>query len=189
MRMIGPMRNFWTMRLEGKHRIFTQMADVTCNRLNLCYSLALKHQLCLNEFLCSNRMFNDDINYKIADYVNLFPQFLTTDKFQCVNYIEINNVKYSKDAVLFLKNNHLPIFGKILSLYRKQSLSVKSELSDFAIIMKIYETITYDDHLQLYEIVETNNVELYYLSNVKDLEIYYLYELNAKCYILYNRVH
>lgn len=41
----GPPINHWTMRFEAKHKYFKHLANVIGNFTNVCYSLALRHQL------------------------------------------------------------------------------------------------------------------------------------------------
>ena len=41
----GPLVHQWTMRYEGKHRYFKQLAATIGNFTNICYSLSLRHQL------------------------------------------------------------------------------------------------------------------------------------------------
>ena len=41
----GPLVNHWTTRFEAKHKYFKHLANVMGNFTNICYSLALRHQL------------------------------------------------------------------------------------------------------------------------------------------------
>lgn len=41
----GPLINHWTTRFEAKHKYFKHLANVMGNFKNICYSLALRHQL------------------------------------------------------------------------------------------------------------------------------------------------
>ena len=41
----GPLINHWTTRFEAKHKYFKNLANVMGNYTNICYSLALRHQL------------------------------------------------------------------------------------------------------------------------------------------------
>lgn len=45
----GPVVHLWSMRYEAKHRISKISATSSFNRRNICMSLAIKHQLQLNE--------------------------------------------------------------------------------------------------------------------------------------------
>ncbi len=41
----GPLINHWTTRFEAKHKYFKHLANVLGNFINICFSLALRHQL------------------------------------------------------------------------------------------------------------------------------------------------
>ena len=41
----GPLINHWTTRFEAKHKYFKHLANIMGNFTNVCYSLALRHQL------------------------------------------------------------------------------------------------------------------------------------------------
>lgn len=48
----GPLVHCWTMRFEGKHNFFKQASFRTKNRINLCKSLAVRHQYHKSNFHC-----------------------------------------------------------------------------------------------------------------------------------------
>ena len=41
----GPLINHWTTRFEAKHKYFKHLANIMGNFTNICYSLALRHQM------------------------------------------------------------------------------------------------------------------------------------------------
>ena len=41
----GPLINHWTARFEAKHKYFKHISNIMGNYTNICYSLALCHQL------------------------------------------------------------------------------------------------------------------------------------------------
>lgn len=45
----GPISHLWSMRFEAKHRPFKMAARTSCSRVNITLTLAMKHQLQLNE--------------------------------------------------------------------------------------------------------------------------------------------
>lgn len=49
MKTVGPLRSLWSMRFEAKHHSLKQYAHVTNNRINLCYSIAVKQQQMLSD--------------------------------------------------------------------------------------------------------------------------------------------
>ena len=47
---VGPLIRHWTMRYEAKHQYFKHLASTMGNYINICYSLAMRHQ-CLQCYL------------------------------------------------------------------------------------------------------------------------------------------
>lgn len=47
---VGPLIRHWTMRYEAKHQYFKHLASTMGNYINICYSLAMRHQ-CLQSYL------------------------------------------------------------------------------------------------------------------------------------------
>jgi len=41
----GPLINHWTTRFEAKHKYFKHLSNTMGNFKNICYSLAIRHQL------------------------------------------------------------------------------------------------------------------------------------------------
>ena len=41
---VGPLVRHWTMRYEAKHQYFKQLARSMGNYINICHSLAIRHQ-------------------------------------------------------------------------------------------------------------------------------------------------
>lgn len=57
----GPLINHWTTRFEAKHKYFKHVANVLGNFTNICYSLALRHQLyhCYHNLNADGNIFKD----------------------------------------------------------------------------------------------------------------------------------
>lgn len=58
MKKFGPLCSYWTMRFEGKHRPLKISARITCNKLNICKTLADRAQLTFCHILNSEESFN-----------------------------------------------------------------------------------------------------------------------------------
>lgn len=54
----GPAINLWSMRYEAKHRISKISARSSFNKRNICKTLAIKHQLQLNEIFMKGKLHN-----------------------------------------------------------------------------------------------------------------------------------
>lgn len=44
-RKLGPLVHFWAMRFEAKHNFFKRVSHVTCNFVNICKTMAYRHQM------------------------------------------------------------------------------------------------------------------------------------------------
>lgn len=54
----GPVIHLWSMRYEAKHKVSTISARSSFNRRNICKTLAIKHQLKLNETFIKGKLSN-----------------------------------------------------------------------------------------------------------------------------------
>jgi len=57
----GPLINYWTTRFEAKHKYFKHLANILGNFKNICYSLALRHQLYQCYLNLNSSIFEDEI--------------------------------------------------------------------------------------------------------------------------------
>ncbi|XP_022166134.1 uncharacterized protein LOC111030773, partial [Myzus persicae] len=124
---LGPLVHLWSMRFEAKHRIFKTVANTTSNRRNICMSLAIKHQLQLNNMFLKGTLSNDiessPSNKLICDSdVKNIKNFLEIDSFDslvCCSWISIKGTKYKHKMILTLdiNENSLPKFGVIDAIY------------------------------------------------------------------------
>ncbi|KAF0706641.1 SAM domain-containing protein, partial [Aphis craccivora] len=55
----GPLISMWSMRFEAKHRISKISANTSSNRRNICKTLAIKHQLQLNDIFIRATLSNE----------------------------------------------------------------------------------------------------------------------------------
>lgn len=55
----GPLVSLWSMRFEAKHRISKISANTSSNRRNICKTLAIKHQLQLNDMFLKGTLSNE----------------------------------------------------------------------------------------------------------------------------------
>ena len=64
MALLGPLRNIWAMRFEGKDRSFKKYYHVNHSRKNLNYSFVIKHQLGVCKYFLNNIFSFLPISYK-----------------------------------------------------------------------------------------------------------------------------
>lgn len=143
------------MRFEAKHRMFKTAANTTSNRRNICMSLAIKHQLQLNDMFLKGTLSND---IEFGPYNNLIcnsdvkniKQFLEINSFDslfCYSRISVKGTKYQHEMVLTLdiNENSLPKFGVIDAIYLCNNRVVVFQCC-------LLSTIIFDEHFFSYEV-------------------------------------
>ena len=73
----GPLINYWTTRFEAKHKYFKNLSNVMGNFTNICYSLAIRHQLhqcyrSLNSSSLSKEEFEIGPGMVIYNYIDIY---------------------------------------------------------------------------------------------------------------------
>jgi len=104
----GPVVHLWSMRYEAKHRISKISARSSFNRRNICMSLAIKHQLQLNEVFNKGKLCSTIINVgprkilnslklgKIKTELNLS----NDESLVRVSWAEIKGTRYKINSIL-----------------------------------------------------------------------------------------
>jgi hypothetical protein len=150
----GPVVHFWNMREEAKHRISKQFCKVNNNRVDLLHSLALNHQMILNErfltdsgfeefsFSTSHRKFSIS-NATAAEY-ELSEEIVNT--FKCYDFVNVQKVHFRRGYNVIIdldENDDDPIFSKIRLLLCSPDGQVK-------LLCHKFETEYYDEHFGSY---------------------------------------
>lgn len=154
MEVVGPLKNLWTMRLEGKHRPSKIYAKVNYNRKDLCYSIALKNQLNLSDVFLKNKSCQIRMPIFEPNLRNLYfsEKILLPNRginFDSIDYLIINGCKYVEGSVILVSNDkQLPTFGVIEKLFFMNKTK-GSDAKDFTVILSTFESLYFDDHLQL----------------------------------------
>jgi hypothetical protein len=129
MQKIGPLRQFWSMSFEAKHKFFKTSAHSICNFKNISKSLSYRHQLARAFHLLSVDIFTpcmfEIINY---DYVkvNSLPhptkvaEFFSLEddsKIKVSDLVVHNGCEYKTGCfVLISFCSKFPVFGKVVSI-------------------------------------------------------------------------
>lgn len=122
-RNMGPLIHMWAMRMESKHKYFTQIANNTTCFKNITETLAARHQQ--NACLKTN-MFSDKIipskrrinlqqtqNFEKYSESNIFDN--SFDKSVSLDFLKINSFEYRKNFMVLCENAVYEI-GEILSV-------------------------------------------------------------------------
>lgn len=167
-RMLGPPKTFWVMRLEALHKKLKQYANVISSRRNILKSLSDKVQLNNSQLFFNNtkeikvtksKYFEYIIlkNFKIENDYGTFPIEYSLPSY---TFLSIENIKFEiNDIVIIKKNTAVKIF-KLKHLFY-----VSGIVSFFAFELNVLQ---YDEDLQLIEI-QFPNQNQYFILKVSDI--------------------
>lgn len=189
-KMSGPLISLWTMRFEGKHNYFAQLAHNNRNFKNICFSLAMRHQQYSSHVfknldfhhgiktdkICKATMseFDDsfDIVESLKNYLNDHDICIKTEM-MTTNQIWFNGYNYKHNFVVcFEMGTIFPKFGIISEFLIQNDNSC-------LLILKVLETEFFYRHLFAYKVRVTEN--LYRVINVKDLVTHDAMEIKQNC--------
>lgn len=152
----GPLKYFWSLRYEAKHREAKIYARSITSRKDIAYTLSMKASLKFTSFLQENRNgLPSHIQYKKCDYFNIE----TYENVKIiVNYCEVKNLFTNNESVNIINykncsykpgylltktcNNHVRLYE-----VHKIILSVDKIIY---LIVKEYEIIDFSEHYQSY---------------------------------------
>jgi hypothetical protein len=122
----GPLTQIWTMRFEAKHRVLKIAARTSCNKVNICKTVALKNQLVLNHVFLQNKPFVDMTfgkknlaSHKIPE-IELESFGLNGIKQYSVKWVVLTGHKIGISSNLTIDlctNTYQPLFGKVLEIF------------------------------------------------------------------------
>ena len=173
-KMSGPVANLSCIRPEGKHRQLKQSAVTNMSRIDLSYSVGVKHQL----QLCSRFLANESIMPKLEigsiQELSLFEheryfEFLPTlpDTLRDVNevlsptWVNYKSTHYTKNMVLITDRDETlwwPVFSKI------EFILMDGDLPLF--ICSKFQNIGFSDHYHGYEV---ENLDSYFCIQIENL--------------------
>ena len=157
----GPPVHIWTMLSERKHRQSKQYARACLNRIDLPYTLLMKHSLQLSRRFISKVglvkeiILNGDIFRfgqlfcfnNIRQYVNYGPEILCSVS---EKLCKVHGTTYRfDDIILYNIENDLPVFGRI-------ALFLSFDSTEVFFVMKKMVTIEKNDHVNSYLVGDSN---------------------------------
>lgn len=110
------------MRQEAKHYLLKKYANVTANRINLPYSLAIRHQLVQSDYFLRKNAFSRPFvtcaNYQ-SKFLIVEKMCYENVKYESLKHVYIGKTKFEIDTIVLLKvENEIPQFGKIFKLIK-----------------------------------------------------------------------
>lgn len=156
----GPLSLFSSMRYEAKHRLAKTSARASCNRRNISLSLAVKHQLKLNEIFCKGSLDSiltwgvKKLKSELAD-IELIRSFLCLDNSKSlirVQWARMSSVRYQNGSILVY--DLVPICDRNDITFLKVDNLYIFDNSDIILTGSLLQTILFDYHYYAYEVVE-----------------------------------
>lgn len=178
----GPLSFFSSMRYEAKHRLSKTSARASSNRRNISLSLAIKHQLKLNEIFCKGSLdpiltwAPKKIKSVHAD-VELIQSSLSLDDSKSlfrVRWVAMSSVRYQNGSVLVY--DPVPICDRNdITFLTVDNLYVYDN-SEIILTGTLLQTIFFDCHYYAYEVEEQ---ETKIATKYKDLNFQTPHTLNT----------
>ena len=187
MKEMGPVVNFWSMRYEAKHLPFKKYSNVTCNRINLCLSLAVRNQLAQSDSFLQQQAFT----LPCISYSKFRTSCAVKIEYESVKYVTVKNIHINgatlvKNITILLEiDNNIPSFAKICNIYKNASKFEDLTAKDFLLHVQQIRTVTFDDHFQAHEVEETENYKFTFLNMVVNYKSWMTIPKNDKLFIVY----
>ncbi|KAJ8018321.1 hypothetical protein HOLleu_43753 [Holothuria leucospilota] len=165
LRCLGPLIQYSSMRFEGKHKVFKNVANFSCNFQNIAKTLAVKHQVtqCYS-FLLKKPLDSQDVELNqeqvstlsnvgsISDMVEIIAQKLGITLEQEITFagaVKLHGYELREGtSVIISWNEDGPTFGSV------QCIIVKK--TDIYIVLKLLKTLHFQRHVQAFVVEDTN---------------------------------
>lgn len=169
----GPTKFLSCMRFEAKNKELKEFAEAVESRKNPGKTVAIKHQLSVCNRLLTKTGFPKRLEKGVCSALQLstLPSYFHfkkslppnfTDTQTSVSWVRVNGTFYSPHMVVALDHNYLfPLFGKI-------QLIIVTESNDVFFIFTNLNTISSNDHLQAFEVFETDTWGIISQKNIID---------------------
>lgn len=169
---IGPLKQFWSMIYEARHKFFKNVMNAAGNFKNVPktvsyrYQLLLAYRLLSNDDIISQEIFVKDcevLELKNCKHSRLLKNYFDGHEFdlvECMEKIKINNNEYKFGCIITFYDGENVNFGKIVTIYKIQRIC-------FVVRKLGYK---YSEHFMAYEIEDTEEIKC---VNPNDL-CYYL---------------
>lgn len=159
-RAVGPIRHLWSMRGESKHKILKRVASSTTSRVNICSTMAIRHQLSFSNMLLKNIGLETTIergkivsmNIQTLSYHDMivakFPNLISLDS---LSWVKLKNIAYKRKMLVILSINedeNYPNFGEIKDIFYEPTTN------KYFFVCKELKTLYVDYHLSAYVVQE-----------------------------------
>lgn len=162
--LYGPLRNFWCMRYEGKHKVGKDVAQISGSRVKIMHTIATTHQTRLAYSLTHESGVRDllDVGPKITFNHCTTPDYLHGAKMH--KWAKWNGRLYKPHKCVVYVNtvDDLPCFGFITGIFVKEKR--------LYFMLKSVPSISFNEHNHSY-VVDVSNLSLpeSHYMNIEDL--------------------
>ncbi|XP_064625579.1 uncharacterized protein LOC135486591 [Lineus longissimus] len=162
-RAIGPLKHFSSMRFEGKHAFFKQVAQVTCNFKNICKTMARRHQMTLSDALMRKELFEFKPLESGKGLLQPLDHFephhsLIAEAIGCPVDSEVFSAKFARYHGIEYRANEMvsvdcdkesgnPLYGKIEQVFIDDQTLVY-------LLIQVWETLWFEDRYHAYAVRE-----------------------------------
>lgn len=159
-KQMGPPVHSWAMREEAKHKTSSSYCKASCNRMNLLYSIAWKHQMLMNEIMLKQKDFSSLISHvettkKLSPLTNCITSLydLPNDyvaKFATVRRVKISNESFQCKSVIAhgIDESDCLMFSLIEHVILRQEITPNKQRVEF--LCRRLEFCYLDEHLDVY---------------------------------------
>lgn len=165
LKKFGPLSHLWTMRFEAKHRVSKMVARASCNKVNICKTIAIKNQLILNDVFLRKSLVTE---MKYGKKKLLFPDTtdfkLGPDKTakSSVAWIKVKGTTWRENDIVTLdivEETNIPSFASVKKI-------LLCDNNDIFFYCQLFETLSFNDHYQAYEVQLTEELHCFPLEGI-----------------------
>ncbi|XP_071831683.1 uncharacterized protein [Apostichopus japonicus] len=156
-RELGPLRQYSSIRFEGKHKLFKQFANICNNFQNISKTLATKYQLAqCYDFLIEKPIDSEDVilskevittigNLEYSEKVAARLSCGMEDEIVVAGVAELHGYEFRESAtVVMIWTEEGPTFGEVVCVLVRQK--------SVFLVLKPLKTLYYERHLQAYAV-------------------------------------
>ncbi|XP_061721309.1 uncharacterized protein LOC133528103 isoform X1 [Cydia pomonella] len=157
----GPISSLWSMRFEGKHRHSKMAAKASCNRVNPTLTLAMRHQLQLNEIFHRGSL-SDVLKVEPKKKVSQSATKIVQSKLHLdsskslisVNWAMYSSVRYDIGCILVHSVNDDEYLYNFLIVNQIYLYDVNQLIFSGTLL----DTVEFDDHYYAYHVKTPDQV-------------------------------
>ncbi|CAN7951622.1 unnamed protein product [Ixodes pacificus] len=154
---LGPLRQYWCLRFEAKHQYFKSMASKVKNFINICKTLATRHQL-LQSYEMNSLKFPLCPRMLCARAVDKGSLPAAAQSLECkVDLLEAKSVfldagDYRVEDILVVGTGEVPQFAQVRNIYVSKN--------DAFLLLERLATNCFHQHICAYEVTKTGVLQL-----------------------------